>query len=132
MDKTESSPYRCETCKVLKCRYNPKLEHELGTGFSLSSIWHFTSEHGCTEHSDFPQTAPQCNKYGKCTEECDVFWGCSHKATAETIKTILSWMNQLEGYIASPESLEDYQSAWNALKIRIEHLPDKVSSEVLK
>jgi hypothetical protein len=40
--------YRCETCKDISCKCNPKQE-----GSQFSPNWSFTRKYGCASHSDF-------------------------------------------------------------------------------
>jgi hypothetical protein len=83
--------YRCETCNHCKKDLG-WLPYCIKNGRRLQTTFtDMFGETGCASHSDYQS-------------ERD---------------TVLEWMNQLEGYISNPDSLEDYHTAWTALKTRI-------------
>jgi len=53
--------YRCETCKDILCKCNPKQD-----GIQFSPNWIFTRKYGCASHSDF-----QSEQYCIWTEDED-------------------------------------------------------------
>jgi len=61
--------YRCETCKDILCKCNPKQE-----GIQFSPNWIFTRRYGCASHNDFKDE--------------------QHKLDVDTLGTILNVMEK--------------------------------------
>jgi hypothetical protein len=84
--------YRCETCKRRIGLIDSSNDCPGGIPSHLDVPWVWLIEQiGCTSHSDFQSERDK----------------------------VLVWMVQLESYISNPDSLENYQTAWNALKSKI-------------
>lgn len=117
----EKCERRCETCEGPcpvwtgsffkdRVRNNPDLTN-------------FTALVGCASHSSTPDhSVIKSGEISRICKLCNHEFDCKEHDEAirrEEIKRILNWIGQLEYYISSPDSLEDYQTAWNALKNKI-------------
>ena len=56
--------YRCETCKDILCKCNPKQD-----GIQFSPNWIFTRKYGCASHSDFQSERYRPVCYPDCENE---------------------------------------------------------------
>jgi len=68
------------------------------------------------QHQNWDQPRPPCGKYGRCTEECDKFWGCNRRSSSETRKKLLSelqeYINLCEWNISYPELSYEIINSW--------------------
>jgi len=59
--------YRCETCKDILCKCNPKQE-----GIQFSPNWIFTRRYGCASHIEFKIDRDEVlSEWATCIHNCD-------------------------------------------------------------
>ena len=86
--------YRCETCKDILCKCNPKQD-----GIQFSPNWIFTRKYGCASHSDYQseRDCPVCGGGLMCHRWCidrDCGWDSVKGTPAGTLTMTLAIAEQ--------------------------------------
>jgi hypothetical protein len=74
---------------------------------------------------------PQCGTYPRCTEDCDLFWGCSHKAKHDERERVLNKLvafRMISNVKIEDESPGNYYTsldAWKEFELLLEELRQK-------